>query len=146
MRLEVVKLRPQEADEGCHLEGLGAPLPLENRQGCLGKLNLAARAPGQDLPGFAVRHLLNGIRPEPSRHLHVTGAHLLDAATMTGSTHDLVGNAEPIHNVECKQRDMWGLENIAARVKHELRRLTRLCNGLRALPEAVQDGPLELQA
>src|SRR5262245_25271574 len=45
VRFEVRELRPQEADEGYHLEGFGASLPLEHRQGRLGKLDLAARAP-----------------------------------------------------------------------------------------------------
>src|SRR5258707_13424517 len=100
-----------------------AILLLDRRQGQFCKLDIAARAPGDDLTGLGARQLLHRARAHAPGHLDVARAQLHDAATMARSAHDLVTDAEHIHDIESKQRDVWRLEHIAASVKYEVRRL-----------------------
>ena len=55
------------------------------------------------------------------------GAELDDPAAMAGSAHDPIGNTERVHDVEREQRDVRGLEHVAAGVEHEIRRRVGLC-------------------
>jgi hypothetical protein len=45
----------------------------------------------------------------------------MDAAAMGRPAHDLIGDAERIHDIERQQRDMRRLEHIAAGIEHEIR-------------------------
>jgi hypothetical protein len=79
----------------------------------------------------------------------VAGAHLHHAATMSRTAHDLVSDAERIHDVEGKERDMRRLEHIAAGVEHEVGPLVGTVRGYRtlgALPQPFKQCVVELQA
>src|SRR5436190_20828851 len=76
----------------------------------------------------------------------IAGAHLHDAAAMGRSAHDLIGDAKRIHDVERKQRDVRGLEHIAAGVENEIRRLLPRRIVLCPLPEPFQQHVIELDA
>ena len=49
-------------------------------------------------------------------------AHLHHAAAMGRSAHHLVGDAERVHDIERGERDVRGLEHVAAGVEYEIRR------------------------
>jgi hypothetical protein len=64
------------------------------------------------------------MRPDIS----MSPAQLRNAAAMRRPAHHLVGGAERIHDIKGKQRDVWGLEHVAAGVEHEVGRLVRRRN------------------
>ena len=90
----------------------------------LGELHMTARAPGQHLTRLAAASLSMVFVSEAAGDLDVAGAHLPDAAAMARAAHDMVGDAERVHDVEGQQRDMRRLEHVAAGVEHEIRRVT----------------------
>ena len=62
--------------------------------------------------------------------------------------HDVVSDADRIHNVEGKERDMRRLEHIAAGIEDEVRLGVAVCRGrpIGALAEPLQQDVVELQA
>src|SRR6516164_609149 len=134
----------QEQHERRHLEGPRAADLLDSRQRRLGELHMAARAPRDHLPGFAVRKLVHGALRLAPGCLDVAGAHLHDAAAVGGAAHHRIGDAERIHDVEGQERDVRGLEHIASGVEDEVRRRGSLWGGPLAQP--AQQLVIELQA
>src|SRR5258708_36371612 len=123
MRLQLGEPAVEESHERRHLERPRATLSFDRRQRRFRELDVTARTPGDHLAGPGVRQLLDRVRAHAPGHFDITGAQLRDAATMAGSAHHLVGDAERIHDIEGKQRDVRRLEHIAAGVKYEVRRL-----------------------
>ena len=74
----------------------------------------------------------------------VADAHLHDAAAMGRAAHDLIGDAERIHDVERQQRDVRRLEHVAAGVEHEVGFLAGHAACLGALPQPGQQRVVEL--
>ena len=66
----------------------------------------------------------------------VAGAHLHHAAAVRRAAHHVVGDAERIHDVEREQRNVRGLEHVAAGVEDEVRNRIRraVAAGLLAQP------------
>src|SRR5262249_4367723 len=81
--------------------------------------------------------LVERIGRDTAGRLSVAGAQLDHAATMCRATHDAIGDAELIHDVERGERHMRRLEDITAGVEHKIRRLARLCS--RAILQAFID-------
>jgi hypothetical protein len=102
--------------------GLAPRVFLDGRQRRLGELHLARRTPGQHLSGLAVSELVQRTFGDATGSGDIAGAHLHDAAAMGRAAHHLIGDAEGVHNVERKQRDVRRLEHVAAGVKNEIRR------------------------
>ena len=126
-RPQPVEVAPQEQHERRHLERTRAAGLLDRRQRRLGELHVAARTPGHHLPRLAARELVHGALGEPAGGRDVAGSHLHDAAAMVRSAQHLVGDADRVHDIEGKQRDVRGLEHVAAGVEHEIRRRVGLC-------------------
>src|SRR5690242_3823510 len=99
MRTQLVKPAAQEPQERRHLERLGAALAFDGWQRRFAELDVAAWTPGEHTR-LAARHLVDRARAHAARHLGVAGAKLDHAATMRGPAHDLVGDAEHVHDVE----------------------------------------------
>ena len=72
------------------------------------------------MPGLAVRKLMERAFGDAPGGGDITGAHLHDAAAMSRPAHDVISNAERVHDVERKQRDMRRLEHVAAGIKDEI--------------------------
>jgi hypothetical protein len=125
VRPQPVEVPAQEQHERRHLERLRAARLLDRRQRGLVELGVAARAPGQHLLGLAAASLsmvASAKRPE------VATSPVRICTTpqqWRGSAHHVIADAERIHDVEGEQRDMRGLEHVAAGVEHEVRRLVR---------------------
>src|SRR5258706_7893432 len=145
VRLQLSEPAVEEPDEWRHLERSRAKLSLDRRQCQFCKLDVAARAPGDYLTGLGARQLFHRARAHAPGHLDVARAQLHDAATMARSAHDLVSDAEHIHDIEGKQRDMRRLEHIAASVKYEVRRLCGRRYRCRFLTQPFQYLAIELQ-
>src|SRR5712692_10089974 len=125
-RPQAVEVLAQEQHERSHLERLRPARLLDRRQGGLGELGVAARAPRHHLAGLAARELVHGALGHAARGRDVAGAHLHDPAAMARPAQHLVGDAERVHDVERGERDVRGLEHVAAGVEHEIRRLPSL--------------------
>ena len=65
---------------------------------------------------------------------------------MGRSAHHLINDAERIHDVEREQRDVRGLEHVAAGVEYEVRRFGWCRGRCRFLAEPLQHRVIELQA
>ena len=83
---------------------------------------MTARTPGHHLPGLAAGKLVHGVFGETARRRDIAGAHLHDAAAMARAAQHLIGDAERIHDVERKQRNVRSLQHVAAGVEHEVGR------------------------
>ena len=125
-RPEPVEIAAQKEHERGHLEGLRAAGLLDRGQGRLGELYVTARAPRHHLSRLAARKLVHGVLGESARCGDVSGTHLYDAAAMARTAQHLIGDSERIHDVERKERNVRGLEHVAAGVEHEIGR----CLGL----------------
>ena len=146
VRSQAIELPTQEQHEWGHLEGTRTPGLLNGRQSGLGKLHVTARAPGDHLARLAARELVHGALGKAAGSGDVAAAHLHDAAAMGRAAHDLVGDAERVHDVECQQGNMRRLEHVAARVEDEVGRLRGLAVVVCLLTEPRQHRLVELQA
>jgi hypothetical protein len=122
-RPQPVELRAQEQDERRHLERLGAARALDRRQGELGELHEAARAPGQHLSALALGELVHRAFAEAARCFDITGPRLHHAAAVRGASHDVIAHVDRVHDVEGKERNVRRLEHVAAGVEHDVGRL-----------------------
>ena len=64
---------------------------------------------------------------------------------MAGTAHHRIGDAERVHDVERKQRDVRRLQHIAAGVEHEIRHFAGDGHRGGALAEPLECGMIELQ-
>ena len=103
-------------------------------------------------PVFPSASLVERIAGDAARYFNIAGARLNDAATMAGSAHHIIGDAERVHDVERQKRDVRRLEHVAAGVEHEigafagLGRRTAVQPLADALAEPRQIGVVELHA
>ena len=92
-----------------------------------------------------MRQLVERALGEAAERGEVARAQLLNAAAMGRAAHDGIADAERIHDVERKKRDVRRLEHVAAGVEDEIRR--RVGRGARCvLPEPRQQRVVELNA
>src|SRR6266849_9250911 len=117
----------------------------------LGELHMAACAPGENLAVLRARELVQGVLRDAPRYVQIAGAELDDPAAVRRSAHDPIGDAERIHHVERKQRDVRRLEDVATGIKHEIRLLrtfgaAETTAGIGALAEPLQHLAGELHA
>ena len=118
------------------VEGPRAEPRLVARQRHFADLHLAARAPGQHGRGAGRGEAVDRRVADPRGIFEIAFAELIDAAALPGPAHDLVVDAEEIEHVEAQQRDVRGLQDIAAGIEDDigraLARLLRICPLTRA--------------
>jgi hypothetical protein len=145
-RPQSVEILADEQREWRHFERPRTARLFDRRQCRLGELHLTRRTPRQHLPALAARKLVERAFGDTAGCRDVAGAHLHDAAAMRRSAHHLIGDAERIHDVEGEECDVRRLEHVAAGVKNEIRRLFCATRLLGALPQALQQCVIELDA
>ena len=152
-RHRLAKQRPQpvevfvhEQRERRHLERFRAARLLRRRQRHFGELDVAGRAPRQNLAGLAVRQLVERALGEAAERSEVARAQLLNAAAMGRAAHDLIADAERIHDIERKKRDVRRLEHVAAGVEDEIGAGASGRGARCVLPEPRQQRVVELNA
>src|ERR1700680_4580449 len=98
-RPQAIEMRAKKQHERRHLERTRTAGFFDSRKRGLGELDVAARAPGDELARFCPRELVHGALGKPAGGRDVSGAHLHDAAAMARAPEHLIGDAERVHDV-----------------------------------------------
>src|SRR6266852_8131064 len=114
-----------------HFERAGAAHALYRGDRDLCELHMAARTPRENLAGLRLRQLVERVGGKAPGGFGVTGAQLKDAAAMARAPHHAIVGAQRVHDIEAQERDVWGLEHVAAGIEYKIRRVVSCFFGRR---------------